>query len=264
MTAASWHHDRFAAMGTMVSLGVELTDDAWQKTFAAARAAFEELEARFSLYRPDSELSRIADGSLSLSRASDELREAYALAVRWRNETGGAFTPDRPDGVLDLNGVVKAMAIADVGAVLVGAGAENFSINAGGDILYGGVDASGEAWTTGIADPVDPDVLLTSVELFGDHRAIATSGFSERGQHIWLHGAGRGSFGRGDFSQVTVMAADIVTADALATAILAASDGHPAGFADLASPHGAEVLAVTPNGSVYATPGIRSQIRADS
>jgi thiamine biosynthesis lipoprotein len=264
MTAAAWHHDRFAAMGTMVSLGVQLADVAWPNAFFAAKAAFEELEARFSLYRPESELSRIADGSLSLPRASVELREAYALAVRWRNDTGGAFTPDRPDGVLDLNGVVKALAIEQVGEVLRRSGAENFSINAGGDILYGGVAASGEAWTTGITDPLEPGVLLTSVELFGENRAIATSGFTERGQHIWLHGAGGGSVGLGDFSQVSVMAPDIVTADALATAILAASDGHLARFADLAVPHGAEVLAVTPDGSVYATPGIRSQIRADS
>lgn len=264
MTTAPWHHDRFAAMGTMVSLGVQLADDAWPAALAAAKAGFEELEARFSLYRPESELSHIADGSLTLPAASDELRDAYALAVRWRNESGGAFTPDRPDGVLDLNGVVKALAIEQVGAVIRAAGACNFSVNAGGDILYGGVDAAGEPWTTGITDPLDPDVLLTSVELFGEHRAIATSGFSERGQHIWLHGAGKGSFGLGDFSQVTVMAADIVTADALATAILAASDGRPAAFADLAGPHGAEVLAVTPDGAVYATPGIRSQITADS
>lgn len=264
MTGLVWHHDRFAAMGTMVSLGAELSDTAWPVAFAAAQAAFEELEARFSLYRPESELSQIAAGSLSLPRASDELRDGYALAVRWRNDTGGAFTPDRPDGVLDLNGVVKALAIEAVGDALRAAGAGNFSINAGGDILYGGLDASGEAWTTGITDPLDPDVLLTSVELFGEHRAIATSGFSERGQHIWLHGAGKGSFGLGDFSQVTVMAPDIVTADALATAILAASDGRPTAFVDLAAPHGAEVLAVTPDGSVYATPGIRAQIRADS
>ncbi len=264
MAAASWHHDGFSAMGTVVSIGVELPDAAWPAAFAAAKAAFEQLEARFSLYRPESELSRIADGSLTLPRASVELLDAYALAVRWRNETGGAFTPDRPDGILDLNGIVKALAIDKVGEVLRHSSAENFTINAGGDILYAGVAAGGEAWTTGITDPFDPDVLLTSVELFGDHRAIATSGFSERGQHIWLHGAGTGSFGLGDFSQVTVMAADIVTADALATAILAASDGHPAGFADLASPHGAEVLAMTPDGSVYATPGIRSQIRAES
>jgi thiamine biosynthesis lipoprotein len=264
MTAASWHHDRFAAMGTMVSVGVELADAAWPAALAAAAAAFEVFEARFSLYRPESELSRIADGSLTLPRASDELRDAYALSVRWRNDTGGAFTPDRPDGVLDLNGVVKALAIEQVCQVLRQSGAQNFSINAGGDILYGGISSSGEPWTTGITDPLDPDVLLTSVELFGDHRAIATSGFTERGQHIWLHGAGKGSFGLGDFSQVTVMAPDIVTADALATAILAASDGRPAGFADLAAPHGAEVLAVTPDGSVYATAGIRAQIRADS
>ena len=76
---------------------------------------FDELDRRFSLYRDDSELNRIAARQLRLVDASEELREAYATAIAWRRETRGVFTPHRPDGVIDLSGVVKAMASAKDG-----------------------------------------------------------------------------------------------------------------------------------------------------
>ena len=72
---------------------------------------FTDADARFSLYRLDSELSRVASGALSMTESSVELRDTYADALAWRALTDGAFTPNRPDGVIDLNGVVKAKAM---------------------------------------------------------------------------------------------------------------------------------------------------------
>ena len=107
----------FPTMGTIASIdlpGQSAADPAVQ----LVRALFDSAESRFSLYRSDSELSRVASGALALLDASEELREAYGLAMEWHLKTAGAFTPNRPDGVIDLNGVVKAMCIADAGALL--------------------------------------------------------------------------------------------------------------------------------------------------
>ncbi|MDQ1584066.1 MAG: FAD:protein transferase [Microbacteriaceae bacterium] len=252
-------------MGTMVSLSVEMAaatpdggaDEAssvrranrWDAARTSVHDAFRAFDERFSLYREDSELSRVARGEVELTQSSDEMRETYELAVRWRSATAGAFSPDRPDGVLDLNGIVKAIAIDRAGRVLSDAGAENWCINAGGDILYRGAPEPGTHWVTGITDPSDPANLLTSIELFGEHVAVATSGYAQRGQHIWHRGAQRNGF-----VQVTVMASDIVTADVLATAVLATP---PAEVGDLLAEHAVDLLAVDATGNLTATPRLR-------
>jgi FAD:protein FMN transferase len=226
----------FETMGTAVSV---------ESTFALPRIelVFADLDARFSLYRPDSELSRIAEGSLQMVDASQELRDAYSRAIEWRSLTAGAFTPHRPDGVIDLSGIVKALAIEAAGNLL---GERNdWILNAGGDVL-----TSGRAATIGIVDPLDRTQLLTAVRLGGSRRAVATSGTSERGDHIW---------GLDGFAQVTVVADDIVTADVLATAILAG--GHET-LDTSTSGWDIDVLAVDRQGALFATPGLRASLAA--
>lgn len=83
----------FDTMGTTVSLRlVEVEGVDVDIAVAQAKEAFDELDARFSLYREDSEISQIGRGDLSLAAASDEMRAAYGEALEWRDETGGAFT----------------------------------------------------------------------------------------------------------------------------------------------------------------------------
>ena len=84
-------------MGTVVSLvSVQPIDPSLA---ARIEATFENADARFSLYSPDSEISLIARGELALASSSEEMREMYELANDWRNATGAFFTPNRPDGV---------------------------------------------------------------------------------------------------------------------------------------------------------------------
>ncbi|HEY4151927.1 MAG TPA: FAD:protein FMN transferase, partial [Pseudolysinimonas sp.] len=198
----------FETMGTVVSLE-------WASAPAeliAVQSIFGAADRRFSLYRPDSELRRVADGDLELLDASAELREVYATALGWRGETGGAFTPHRPDGAIDLNGIVKAWAMAGADRAL---GDRDWCLNVGGDVLVSGRDQFGRSWVVGIVDPADRAGLLTAVPLVGTRRAAATSGSAERGDHIWTRGREVA-----EFVQVTVLADDIVTADVLATAIV--------------------------------------------
>jgi thiamine biosynthesis lipoprotein len=251
----------FHCMGTVISLTMPSVPgpeghpahDELAAATAVVERTFLELDRTFSLYREDSEAGSLARGELPLRDASTGLRERWADALEWRLRTHGAFTPERPDGVLDLSGLIKAYAIQEAGTSLLALGRTGWCLNAGGDVLVSGSPVPGgtEPWDAGIMDPLDRGALLAGYPLGGRRRhwALATSGWAERGDHIWRQ--------RGEapaFVQVSVAAADITTADVLATAIVAggipmlnrATDGW-----DIA------VLAVRPDGALLGTPDFR-------
>jgi thiamine biosynthesis lipoprotein len=253
-------------MGTVASLEVP---SEWADAVATIDRIFDATNRRFSLYRSDSELSMIADGRLSLSAASEVLLASYSRALDWRNATGDLFSPHRPDGVIDLNGIVKAEAIEQAGAQLMAAGCPVWSINVGGDILVSptggasGVTTATTAATTtsavlhaGIADPHKPTELLCSLELRHPRRAIATSGSAQRGDHIWRGGSTEST----QFVQVSVVTNDIVTADVLATAIVA---GGQDALDDVADRWDVDVIAVDRTGALKATPGLLRSLAAN-
>jgi thiamine biosynthesis lipoprotein len=233
----------FESMGTVVSLEPP-------RRFVDVQSIFRAFDERFSLFRSESEISRLAGGSLALLNASEELRSAYARALEWRSLTAGAFTPHRPDGVIDLSGIVKALAMEAAGDRLTDTG--GWILNAGGDVLVGGRWVANGKAVVGIVDPHDRSQLLTSVKLDGCRRAVATSGTAERGEHIW---------GSGGFAQVTVVANDIVTADVLATAIVA---GGAEALNAFTTTWDIDVLAVDSAGQLRATPGFTAGIHAVS
>jgi FAD:protein FMN transferase len=234
----------FDTMGTVASLrfprgGVRVD------TLSRIERTFRGYDRRFSLYDAASELSRLARAELTLTAASREVRRAYARAVDWRNRTAGAFTPHRPDGVVDLSGVVKALAISDAGELL-DLDCADWLLAVGGDVLARGRYEEA-AWRVGIVDPAARDRLAGVVELAGPRRAVTTSGTTERGQHLWRRNAEA-------FVQVTVSADDIETADVLATAI-AAGDGED--LDRITAEFDIDVLTFDVAGRARATPGAR-------
>jgi thiamine biosynthesis lipoprotein len=265
----------FTCMGTVISLTVpadthkapQSAEDELEAATAVVERLFTELDATFSLYRPDSEASRMARGELALRDASAEMRARYEEAAGWRLRTEGAFTPERPDGALDLSGLIKGHAIREAGTSLRALGLADWCVNAGGDVLVCGSPApgSGEPWRAGIVDPADRRTLLGAFPLggfpaggaapegftpdAGGKAALATSGSAERGDHIWSVAAGAS-----EFRQVSVAAADVVTADVLATAIVAG--GAPM-LHRAAALWDIDVLAVRRGGDLLATPGFR-------
>jgi thiamine biosynthesis lipoprotein len=240
----------FPTMGTMASLSTERGIGAGG--LADVELVFADAERRFSLHRPGSELSRIAAGTLRLEEASAATIAMYAEALDWRRRTEGAFSPNRPDGVVDLNGIVKAAAMRDAAAVLDGSGAGVWTLVVGGDVVASAATAGVRA-PIGVVDPVDRGALACSILLTGSRRAVATSGSAERGDHIWLGG----QVAPADFVQVTVVADDIVTADVLATAIVAAGRG---GLDDLCDRWPVDVYAIDRAGDAVATPGFRAAL----
>ncbi|PZF64481.1 FAD:protein FMN transferase [Curtobacterium sp. MCBD17_013] len=242
-------------MGTMASIRVDGPRGDTRGLEGRITAVVDRLDREFSRWDPRSPASDVAHGRLRLGDTSAEHRAVYALAIDWRNRSGGAFDPHRPDGTVDLAGIVKALAIERVGAVLDDLDAVGWVCNIGGDVLVAGTTMTGRPWTAGIVDPADRSSLIRRVRLLARHRAVATSGTAERGAHIWSPLGDQSTSER--FVQASVVAADIVTADVLATAVMA---GGATAAALAASEHGCVVLAVRPDGTT-ATWGLDRQLQ---
>ncbi len=241
------HRFSFETMGTVASIALAQTPEPGVAAELSREltAICAEVEQRFSLHRRDSELSRINRGELRLTEASGSLRAAYAEAMQWSLATGGAFTPHRPDGALDLNGIVKAQAIADC-VELLRAEVSGANVTIGGDgECFGAPDPSrpDQPWRAGIADPHDRQLLLASMDLTPGWQALATSGSSERGDHIWTRPGVRAPL------QVSVAAANIVAADVLATAITA----DPASAGPWCARFDAEFLLMDADGGIHGS-----------
>ena len=87
-----------------------------------------------------------------------------------------------PDGRPDPTGLVKGWAIEEASLVLDAAGATDFTINAGGDIVARGEPEPGRAWRVGIRHPRLADRVAAVLAV--RDLAVATSGGYERGDHI--------------------------------------------------------------------------------
>lgn len=233
-------------MGTVASVFVVGVSGEFEATIERLRASFERWEEEFSRYRLSSPATAIAEGRLRLQDSSVLHRETYARAIEWRNRTGGAFDPHRRDGSIDLAGIVKAAAIEDAGQELRRSGLDNWCLNVGGDVLTAG-SIDDRAWSVGIVNPDDRSRLWRTMTLDEGRCAVATSGTFERGEHIWRLDARRGLGPR--ISQCSVAATDIVTADVLATAIVAAGRGMAE---EAAAEWNVRVLAAFEDGSVLS------------
>ncbi|MGH3009943.1 MAG: FAD:protein FMN transferase, partial [Gaiellaceae bacterium] len=117
----------------------------------AVAAVFEEWEDAFSLFRPESEISRFNRSPARVLIVSPLFARALGVALEVAEETDGLVDPtlagrwrevrlmgrvvSRPAGLtLDLNGVVKSLAVDDAAALIAGEG----FVSCGGDIAVRG------------------------------------------------------------------------------------------------------------------------------
>jgi thiamine biosynthesis lipoprotein len=196
------------------------------------------VDATFSPFRDDSQISRIGRGELAERDAHPLVRDILARCEALRRETDGYFDA-RHSGVLDPCGLVKGWAV-DRAAALVRDG--RFCIDAGGDVLV-----RGGGWRVGIRHPRERHLLAAA--LHADDLAVATSGAYERGQHIVDPHGGRPPTG---VLSVTVIGPDLATADAYATAAFAMGE---AGAEWTARLRGYEAMTVLATDEILATPG---------
>jgi FAD:protein FMN transferase len=210
------------------------------------------VDATFSPYDPRSEISRWGRGELALRDAHPLVRDVLARCERLRAETGGAFDIRfRAGAQADPSGLVKGWAIERAAARLERAGARDFCLDAGGDVVV-----RGGPWRIGIRHPGRRDRLAGVLALRDG--AVATSGAYERGEHILDPRTGRPP--RGVLS-VTVVGPDLGTADAYATAAFALGAAGAAWTADLA---GYDAMTIVPADRVLMTRGFARHVAGAS
>ena len=216
-------------MGTVIA--IDLRDhDVPEAAIDAAVAWLHEVDHRFSTYKADSEINRLGRGELTVEDCDADLATVLSLCEELRVKSGGAFNAwrARPDGRLDPSGVVKGWAVEIAAGMLEDAGARNFSINAGGDVIARGCPEAGRSWRVGIRHPHDPDAVAVVVEV--TDMAVATSGSYERGRHILDARSGHPAEG---LLSLTVAGPSLTLADACATAGFATAGFSTRGVARL-------------------------------
>ena len=191
---------------------------------ARACAILHQADQIFSLYKPESPLSRLARGEASVADLPPVVSEIWDECERMEKLTDGWFKAFTPQNTFDPSGLVKTWAAAKASAHLEYVGIKDFTLNAGGDVLLSDGLTTEQDWRIGISKPVtiaSPDAgVLAVFNLAGtDFRAVATSGSAERGSHIW-----NPKFDNtepNELLQVSVFAHDLVSADVWATAAFA-------------------------------------------
>jgi thiamine biosynthesis lipoprotein len=248
-------------MGTVFTIRI-LDEGADPEIVDRAFAWLHRVEAFFSTFRDDSEISRIGRGDLSVDDASADVRHVLSVCADLEAATEGRFSirPGRPGGPgLDPAGYVKGWAVDEAAMGLKLDGATRFVIDAGGDVLVSGAAPAANAWRVGVRHPLHPEEI--GAVLLVREGAVATSGSYFRGEHVW----GDPQAGR-DILSATVVGPKLGIADALATALYgdrASSLAWLASFPDygVAFIDGAGTLSWTPqlDGKVEgAAPGART------
>ncbi|MEV5505486.1 FAD:protein FMN transferase [Streptomyces orinoci] len=223
-------------MGTVFSFDLrDPATPAVTRALAAAVRLLHQVDAVFSTYRPDSAVSRLGRGEITVDRCPPEVGEVLRLCALAEQRTGGFFSATAA-GRLDPSGLVKGWAVERAADLLLAAGARNLCVNGGGDLRLCGEAAPGEPWRIGLADPRHPGRLTGTVQ--GRDMAVATSGTAERGAHITDPHTGRPATA---LLAVTVVGPSLTWADVHATAHMARGRAVPV--------PGYPALAVHPDGT---------------
>ena len=198
------------------------------------------VDAVFSPYREDSEVTRVATGALQLAEADPLVQHVARRCEEERERTGGLFDATTPDGRWDPSGFVKGWAVERASRLLPAG--PDWCVNAGGDVVVR--SPSGLPFRVGVEDPRDQSRVLAVVPVASG--GLATSGTAARGDHLYDPRTGTAATG---LASLTVVAATLEEADVLATAAFV--DGG----LRLVVEAGCEGLAVGLDGELQATPG---------
>jgi len=223
-------------------VAIEVLDDIPPRALGDAFAWLRWVDATFSTYRDDSQISLLDRGALLPEAAHPDVRNVLACCEAHRVATCGFFDI-RATGRLDPSGFVKGWAVEQAASILERAGARRFCINAGGDVLVRG----GRPWRIGIRHPRLRDRLAGVVALRDG--AVATSGAYERGPHVVDPHTGRPP---SHVLSVTILGPNLGTADAYATAAFAMGAEGPAWTASL-SRRGFEAMTILDDDRVLTT-----------
>jgi FAD:protein FMN transferase len=251
-------------MGTVVSFDVPVAAR-HDGSLDAAVQWLHWVDRVFSPFRPDSDVSRLADGEVTVDGCAPEVAEVIEACAFVRELSGGYFTAS-PWGRFDPSGYVKGWAIERAAGILSAAGSASHLVNGGGDVQCVGDRASSSGvasspgpappWRVGIADPLRRGRLALVIE--ARDCGVATSGTAERGAHIVNPRTGRAAAG---LASVTMIGPSLALADACATAAFAMGSGLAREWAE--SLDGYEAYAITEAGETWQTSGFAARIARD-
>jgi FAD:protein FMN transferase len=214
-------------MGTVITIDVYPgpdADDEWTEELRSrldrARLVLCRADEVFSTWRPDSPVSRLRRGEVTLAQLPPEVSVVMTACEEARRVSAGWFDPWAMPGGFDPTGYVKGWAAQQALATLDGLTMHGALVNAAGDIASAGRQPSGDPFRSGISNPAEPQRLAVIAELTG---CIATSGTYERGSHLIDPHSGLPA---ARAASASVIGPDLGLADALATAIaVAGPDG---------------------------------------
>lgn len=243
-------HREEEVMGTVVTFDLFLAEGeprpGTYHRLANARSILQRADAVFSTWKPDSPISRLRRGELTLESAPAVVAEVLEACRMARDISEGWFDPWAMPGGVDPTGYVKGWAAQRALEALVADELTGGIVNAAGDIASFGGRSEGRPFRVGIADPRSPRRLACVVELTG---ALATSGTYERGAHLVDPRTGEARAGA---ASASVCGGDLGLADALATALAVAGEE---GLGFIAAAKGYEAMVIREDGSRVATPG---------
>lgn len=181
------------------------------------------------------------DGAITQRPDPDQI-EAARQTVGFRHLSpapDGRLAKDIPGLKLDLSAIAKGFGVDQVAALLREKHIDNFLVEIGGETLAVGLNAEGVPWRVGVQrpdlDPAGGPTLEGVLHLTGG-RAVATSGdyqnfFRDENGQLQSHiiDPRTAAPARHAVASVSVLAADCLTADGLATAlvVLGPDEGLP-------------------------------------
>lgn len=244
MTATIARHVEHC-MGTVFSFDVRTPgfDDG---AFVDVVRFLHDVDERFSTYRPDSEISRLSRGEITIGQCERQVVEILDRCAELEHETDGYFSA-YATGSLDPSGLVKGWAIETASGMLVAAGSTRHCVNGGGDVQCVGDSSPGMPWRVGIAHPLHPGQLVTVVT--GSNIAVATSGSAERAAHVLDPHTRQAP---NELASVTVIGRLLSDVDAYATAAFAMGHDARAWLNNLPGHYG---FGVNNDGTTWATEG---------
>ncbi|MHB1275120.1 MAG: FAD:protein FMN transferase [Candidatus Humimicrobiaceae bacterium] len=205
-----------ALMGTTIT--IEIADHfAAKNDIDRVFSYFESVEKKFSVFKPDSEITLINDGKIKQYGWSKDMNLVFELSEKTKQETKGYFDIVAPDGKYNPSGLVKGWAIYNASKLLKALRYRNFYVEAGGDIQAFGQNIQGESWSVGIKNPFNHQQIVKVVYL--KSKGIATSGTYLRGQHIYDPHNSASSLK--EIVSISVIGPNIYEADRFATAAFA-------------------------------------------
>lgn len=203
---------------TIVTRDPEEGQKLLNKVIPAIQKELDRIEADYSPFREDSLVSRFVAGQDEILLNNQEFYAIYAACARAEMETQGYFTAYYM-GTYDPTGYVKGWAVEKIFNQFLKPLFAYDSIvaicfNGGGDMQFASQTDSDFQWKLAVEDPEKPQEIKAIYQLANG--AMATSGFSKRGQHSrQVQGS--------QTQQVTIIANSLAQADIWATVGLISS-----------------------------------------